>query len=100
MVVQPGGKQVTPAPLFRAPVKGRDPRRRRGLRPGLLRRNRHPRAQRQHPPRGFLSAGSIVADNNGDGPRRRYIKRRTAQARAYSQAVVTEGGKIVWLAGQ
>lgn len=31
---------------------------------------------------------------------RRYIKRDTAQARAYSQAVVTEGGRVVWLAGQ
>jgi 2-iminobutanoate/2-iminopropanoate deaminase len=33
-------------------------------------------------------------------PRRRYIKREAAQARAYSQAVITEGGRIVWLAGQ
>jgi 2-iminobutanoate/2-iminopropanoate deaminase len=31
---------------------------------------------------------------------RRYVKRETAQARAYSQAVITEGGRIVWLAGQ
>jgi enamine deaminase RidA (YjgF/YER057c/UK114 family) len=31
---------------------------------------------------------------------RRYLKRDTAQARAYSQAVVTEGGRIVWFAGQ
>jgi enamine deaminase RidA (YjgF/YER057c/UK114 family) len=29
-----------------------------------------------------------------------YIKRETAQARAYSQAVVSEGGRTVWLAGQ
>jgi 2-iminobutanoate/2-iminopropanoate deaminase len=29
-----------------------------------------------------------------------YLKRETAQARAYSQAVITEGGRIVWLAGQ
>lgn len=29
-----------------------------------------------------------------------YLKREAAQARAYSQAVVTEGGKVVWLAGQ
>src|ERR1700745_472875 len=33
-------------------------------------------------------------------PIRRYIKREAAQARAYSQAVTTEGGRIVWLAGQ
>lgn len=31
---------------------------------------------------------------------RRYIKRDQAQARAYSPAVITEGGRIVWLAGQ
>ena len=31
---------------------------------------------------------------------RSYVKRETAQARGYSQAVVTEGGRIVWLAGQ
>jgi len=29
-----------------------------------------------------------------------YLKRERAQARAYSQAVVSEGGKVVWLAGQ
>jgi len=29
-----------------------------------------------------------------------YLKRPAAQARAYSQAVVSEGGKVVWLAGQ
>jgi 2-iminobutanoate/2-iminopropanoate deaminase len=31
---------------------------------------------------------------------KRYIKRERAQARAYSQAVISESGKIVWLAGQ
>jgi len=31
---------------------------------------------------------------------RSYVKRERAQARAYSQAVITEGGRIVWLAGQ
>ena len=41
-----------------------------------------------------------MAENSGPGPRRRYIKRPTAQARAYSQAVITEGGRIVWLAGE
>jgi len=29
-----------------------------------------------------------------------HITRERAQARAYSQAVITEGGRIVWLAGQ
>lgn len=33
-------------------------------------------------------------------PARHWLKREAAQARAYSQAVVTEGGRIVWLAGQ
>ena len=31
---------------------------------------------------------------------RSYVKRETAQARAYSQAVITEGGRTVWLAWQ
>ena len=31
---------------------------------------------------------------------RSYLKRERAQARAYSQAVITEGGRIIWLAGQ
>lgn len=31
---------------------------------------------------------------------RRYIKREVAQARAFSPAVITEGGRIAWLAGQ
>ncbi len=31
---------------------------------------------------------------------RSHIKRERAEARAYSQAVITEGGRIVWLAGQ
>jgi 2-iminobutanoate/2-iminopropanoate deaminase len=31
---------------------------------------------------------------------RSYIKRDNAQARAYSPAVITLGGRIVWLAGQ
>ena len=29
-----------------------------------------------------------------------FVKREAAQARAYSQAVITEGGRAVWLAGQ
>ena len=29
-----------------------------------------------------------------------YLKREKAQVRAYSQAVITEGGRIIWLAGQ
>jgi enamine deaminase RidA (YjgF/YER057c/UK114 family) len=32
--------------------------------------------------------------------KRRNLKNARAQARGYSQAVVTEGGRVVWLAGQ
>jgi 2-iminobutanoate/2-iminopropanoate deaminase len=38
--------------------------------------------------------------SNGQNSVKRYIKRETAQARAYSQAVMTEGGRTIWLAGQ
>lgn len=31
---------------------------------------------------------------------RSHVKRERAQARAYSQAVVTQGGRTIWLAGQ
>jgi 2-iminobutanoate/2-iminopropanoate deaminase len=41
-----------------------------------------------------------MSDPTGAEPFRRYLKREAAQARAYSQAVVTAGGKTVWLAGQ
>ena len=32
--------------------------------------------------------------------KRNFVKRDQTQTRAYSPAVITEGGKIVWLAGQ
>src|SRR4051794_39783558 len=32
--------------------------------------------------------------------KRSHIKRDTAQARAYSQAVITSGGRTIWLAGK
>ena len=35
-----------------------------------------------------------------DAMKRRNLKNAQAQARGYSQAVVTEGGRVVWLAGQ
>ena len=35
-----------------------------------------------------------------DPLQRSYVKRDAAQARAYSQAVVTQGGRVIWLAGQ
>lgn len=31
---------------------------------------------------------------------KQYVKRERAQSRAYSQAVISEGGRTVWLAGQ
>jgi len=31
---------------------------------------------------------------------RTHIKRERSQARGYSQAVITEGGRVIWLAGQ
>jgi len=34
-----------------------------------------------------------------DAMKRRNLKNSRAQARGYSQAVVTEGGRVVWLAG-
>jgi len=34
-----------------------------------------------------------------DEMKRRNLKKPRAQARGYSQAVVTEGGRVVWLAG-
>jgi 2-iminobutanoate/2-iminopropanoate deaminase len=33
-------------------------------------------------------------------PAKEFIKGERPQQRGYSQAVITEGGKIVWLAGQ
>jgi 2-iminobutanoate/2-iminopropanoate deaminase len=39
-------------------------------------------------------------DAMAEAVKRRFVKRDTAQARGYSQAIVTEGGRIMWLAGQ
>ena len=41
-----------------------------------------------------------MAQNAAGIPTRHYLKREGAQARSYSQAVVTAGGRTVWLAGQ
>ena len=42
-----------------------------------------------------------MAEGTAQGPPlRHYLKRETAQARSYSQAVITKGGRTVWLAGQ
>ncbi len=41
-----------------------------------------------------------MAETTVGTPSKYYLKRERAQARAYSQAVVTTGGRTVWLAGQ
>jgi enamine deaminase RidA (YjgF/YER057c/UK114 family) len=41
-----------------------------------------------------------MPQDRAERPTKRFLKRETAQARAYSQAVVSDGGRIVWLAGQ
>jgi enamine deaminase RidA (YjgF/YER057c/UK114 family) len=41
-----------------------------------------------------------MAGASGARPHRQYLKREASQARAYSQAVITEGGRTIWLAGQ
>jgi len=46
-----------------------------------------------------LTAGACVA-GACDASAREYVKGERPQIRAYSPAVVTEGGKIVWVAGQ
>ncbi len=41
-----------------------------------------------------------MAGKPAETPFRYYLKREAAQARAYSQAVITAAGRTVWLAGQ
>jgi 2-iminobutanoate/2-iminopropanoate deaminase len=47
-----------------------------------------------------MVAEAEMTKSTEEGQDRRYIRREAAQARAYSQAVITEGGRVVWLAGQ
>src|SRR6266478_6641737 len=52
-----------------------------------------------------FAALDLSCDCQGEGAmpeplKRTYVKRDTAQARGYSQAVVTEGGRVRWRAGQ
>jgi 2-iminobutanoate/2-iminopropanoate deaminase len=42
----------------------------------------------------------LMTNGTDNGRSRIYLRREAAQARAYSQAVVTTGGRTVWLAGQ
>jgi enamine deaminase RidA (YjgF/YER057c/UK114 family) len=48
----------------------------------------------------FLCLGLALATGSLEAGAREYIKGERPQTRAYSPAVVTEGGKIIWLAGQ
>ena len=41
-----------------------------------------------------------MSDETVQRPFRHHLKREAAQSRAYSQAVLTEGGRTIWLAGQ
>jgi 2-iminobutanoate/2-iminopropanoate deaminase len=47
-----------------------------------------------------LMGAFMVNGASTPGHSREYIKAERPQQRAYSQAVITEGGKTVWLAGQ
>ncbi len=49
---------------------------------------------------GSLSALLSSSASAQTAPSRRYVRNPTAQARAYSQAVITQGGTTIWLAGQ
>jgi 2-iminobutanoate/2-iminopropanoate deaminase len=47
---------------------------------------------------GFIGLGSARAAE-AQAPARQFIKRDASQASGYSQAVITQGGKTIWLAG-
>ena len=49
---------------------------------------------------GALSALLPASASSQNTPSRRYIKNPGTQARAYSPAVITQGGTTIWLAGQ
>jgi 2-iminobutanoate/2-iminopropanoate deaminase len=49
---------------------------------------------------GVLCGETLMSDATDRGFVRQYLKREAAQARAYSQAVITAAGRTVWLAGQ
>jgi len=49
---------------------------------------------------GALSALLSSSASSQNTPSRRYIKNPGTQARAYSPAVITQGGTTIWLAGQ
>ena len=49
---------------------------------------------------GALSALFSSSASSQTTPSRRYVKNPGTQARAYSPAVITQGGTTIWLAGQ
>jgi 2-iminobutanoate/2-iminopropanoate deaminase len=48
----------------------------------------------------MLRARFVREESMAQTHKRSFVKRDQAQTRAYSPAVITEGGRIVWLAGQ
>jgi 2-iminobutanoate/2-iminopropanoate deaminase len=47
-----------------------------------------------------FAAASLLCVLAGAAPAKEFIKEQRAQERGYSVAVITEGGRTVWLAGQ
>jgi 2-iminobutanoate/2-iminopropanoate deaminase len=47
-----------------------------------------------------LAAAAGVTPAAAQAPTRRFIKRESAERSGYSMAVVTQGGRTIWLAGQ
>jgi enamine deaminase RidA (YjgF/YER057c/UK114 family) len=48
---------------------------------------------------GGLAAIGAVAPAAAQAPAKRFVKREAAERSGYSQAVVTQGGRTIWLAG-
>ena len=48
---------------------------------------------------GFAALGTSTAAKAQEAPGKRFIKRESSERSGYSQAVVTQGGRTVWLAG-
>jgi 2-iminobutanoate/2-iminopropanoate deaminase len=48
---------------------------------------------------GGLAAAGVAAPAAAQTPGKRFIKRESSERSGYSQAVVTQGGRTIWLAG-
>ena len=48
---------------------------------------------------GFAAIGAAAAPAAAQTPSKRFIKREASERSGYSQAVVTQGGRTIWLAG-